>query len=335
MPHIKNAQIRFRIIDRALRNKYRPFPSKKDLREACEEALYGNADGDNICDSTIEKDLFAMRMDHDAPIKYSKIEKGYYYEDPDFSINDIPLTEEDLTAIRFAVKTLSQFRESEMFRQFGSAIDKISDRISVKDVETDDINRFIQFETALSTQGNEYLQELLGAIQNGFVTKFRYASFQSGKEKARRVIPLFLKEYRNRWYLISYDLNRETIITYALERLKELEVTTEKRQSPVVFDPDSFFRYSTGITAGNAQPQLIRFKADNVAAKYIESQPFHQSQHRIKSGKNRSVFELKVIVSEEFIRSLMSYGGEIEILEPESLRQEILTRTVNLLNTYQ
>ena len=33
MPHIKNALIRFRIIDKMLRNKYNPFPSKKNMRE--------------------------------------------------------------------------------------------------------------------------------------------------------------------------------------------------------------------------------------------------------------------------------------------------------------
>ena len=39
MPHIKNALLRYRIIDKCIRNKYKPYPSKQDLREACEEAL--------------------------------------------------------------------------------------------------------------------------------------------------------------------------------------------------------------------------------------------------------------------------------------------------------
>ena len=115
MPHIKNALIRYRIIDRMLRNKYKTYPSKADLREACEEALYGESYGDNICYSTIEKDMFAMKMDHDAPIKYSKSNAGYYYLDPDFSINDIPLSEDELSSIRFAVNTLQQFREVPFF----------------------------------------------------------------------------------------------------------------------------------------------------------------------------------------------------------------------------
>ena len=88
MPHIKNALIRFRIIDKMIRNKYKSYPSKQELREACEESLYGSIDGVHICNSTIEKDLFNMKMEHDAPIKYSKKNRGYYYEDSSYSIND-------------------------------------------------------------------------------------------------------------------------------------------------------------------------------------------------------------------------------------------------------
>ncbi len=87
MPFVKNAQLRFRVIDRAIRNKYRPFPSKNDLREACEEMLFGTSQGHHICNSTIEKDMHTLKMDFDAPIKYSRLEKGYYYADEDYSLD--------------------------------------------------------------------------------------------------------------------------------------------------------------------------------------------------------------------------------------------------------
>ena len=167
MPHIKNALIRYRIIDRMLRNKYKPYPSKQQLREACEEELFGSQ-GSNICDSTIEKDMFAMKMEHDAPIKFSKRHGGYYYEDPDFSINDIPLSEDELSSIRFAVNTLQQFREVPFFQQFGNAIDKIVDRVAIGDNQDSEINQFIEFESAVSVGGNEYLPLFLEAIKKCF-----------------------------------------------------------------------------------------------------------------------------------------------------------------------
>lgn len=332
MPHIKNALIRFRIIDRAIRNKYKPYPSKRDLREACEDALYGSNDGANICDSTIEKDLFAMRIEHDAPIKYSKRHGGYYYTDEQFSMNDIPLTEDDIEAIKFATKTLSQFKDMDMFQQFGFAIDKIVDRITIaSDPGDKSIAEFVQFETPISSGGNEFLNPLLNSIRKKTAVFFDYESFQTQKRKARKVLPLLLKEYRNRWYLLSFDTVKEAIITYALDRMFDLQESEEVLQCPIDFRPDRFFRHAIGITAINGEPDEVVFKADNIAAKYIASQPFHASQEIVKEGKNKTTFRMTVFVSEELIRSFMSYGGEIEVVEPAALRDEIHTRAKAIL----
>lgn len=336
MPHIKNAQIRFRIIDRCLRNNFRPYPTKKDLREACEESLYGLSEGVNICDSTIEKDMFAMKMEHDAPIAYSKKNKGYYYKDQNFSINDIPLSEDDLNSIKFAVKTLSQFREVDLFKQFGNAIDKIVDRINISsNPMDDDISNFVQFETALSSQGNEFLAPILASIKDNNIIEFVYTSYITDKPKKRTVIPLLLKEYRNRWYLISFDIDKNDIITYALERMQDLVQTEEFGVKPNDFDPDIFFKHAIGITSSKDEPITIVLKADKIASKYILSQPFHSSQRIIKEGKNRTSFELKIVNSEEFVRSILSYGNGIEIIEPESLRNEMISRIKGLAKLYE
>jgi predicted DNA-binding transcriptional regulator YafY len=336
MPHIKNALIRYRIIDKCLRNKYRPYPTKRDLREACEESLYGASNGANICDSTIEKDMLAMKLEHDAPIRYSKKYGGYYYQDPDFSINDIPLTEEDLSAIRFALKTLTQFREVSLFQQFGNAIDKIVDRVSIStDPQDKALEEFVHFESAVSSGGNDYLPKFLEAIKNSLIARFMYTSFLTGKAKERKALPLLLKEYRNRWYLITHDLDKKEIITYALDRLTNLVITDEVMERPATFNQANYFKYAVGISADNrAQPQRVVLKADNVAAKYIDSQPFHSSQVKIKEGRNRTTFEMNVLISEELIRSILSYGGELEVMQPDMLRNELMNRLKKMNESY-
>lgn len=336
MSHIKNAQIRYRIIDRCLRNSYKPFPTKKDLREACEEALYGISEGANICDSTIEKDMFAMRMEHDAPIAYSKRNSGYFYKDPNYSINKIPLSEDDLHSINFAVNTLMQFKEVDLFKSFGNAIDKIVNRLSISSNPNDkEITNYVQFEVSLSNKGNEYLAPLLKAIKDKSLVTFDYASFKTDKSKPRKVLPILLKEYSNRWYLICFDQDKNDIITYALERMEGLQITEEYAISPIDFDSEKFFKYAVGITSSKEEPTIVLFKASKVASKYIQSQPFHSSQQMIKEGKNKNTFELKVNSSEELIRSFMSYGEDIEILEPKFLKEEIISRIKGMYKMYE
>lgn len=334
MPHIKNALFRYRIIDKHIKSTTRPFPSKEELRLACEEALFGSDTGEHICASTIEKDLFAMRMEMDAPIKYSKRHGGYYYTDPDFSVDDVPLKEEDLDAIRFAASTLLQFKDVQMFKDFGSAIDKIVDRVALTNSENPvELNQFVQFETAASVGGGEYLPPLLEGIQKSVAVLFDYENFNSKTKKRRKVLPLLLKEYRNRWYLISWDVVKSRITTYALDRISELELSTEKITKPNNFDPQAFFKYSIGISTSEQAPLLIRFRANDVASKYLETQPIHTSQKCLDEGE-WSTFELHVYYSEELVRQFLSFGPEIVIDSPLELKEEIKKRALSLLKLY-
>lgn len=335
MPHIKNALIRYRIIDRCLKNKYKPFPTKQDLRQACEEALFGSTIGEHICDSTIEKDMFAMKMEHDAPIKYSKRERGYFYEDPDFSINDVPLNEEDLESIRFAAETLFQFKDVQMFKQFGSTLDKIINKVSVsQNFSEEEGGSIIQFESAPSVSGQEYINDLLNAIKFKNIIEFDYQNFKGGKKKRRKVVGYLLKEYRNRWYLISYDLKKEAIITYGLDRIQDLNVLEEVYLGAPAFNAEKFFKHAMGITSSAEEPKEIIFKADPIAAKYISSQPLHSSQKLVKEGKNRTTFSIIVFESEELYRTFLSYAGQIEVKEPIEVREEMKKRSSELVKNY-
>ena len=129
MPANKYALLRYRIIDDCLTNQYRRFPTKEDLQYACEQALYGSS-GERVSISTIEKDMWAMKNESElgyyAPIAYSKLEKGYYYEDEEYTIKEISLSHEEKEAIRFAANTLFQFKDLSIFDQFGSPFKRFS-----------------------------------------------------------------------------------------------------------------------------------------------------------------------------------------------------------------
>ncbi len=334
MPQIKNALFRYRIIDKHIKSTTRPFPSKDELRAACEEAIFGSDDRQHISDSTIEKDLFSMRMEMDAPIKYSKRHNGYYYTDPDFSIDEVPLKEEDLDAIRFAASTLLQFKDVQMFKDFGNAIDKIVDRVALSDTKYPvDVNQYVHFETAASVGGGEYLPLILEAIQKSLAVYFDYENFNAKTKKRRKVLPLLLKEYRNRWYLISWDFVKLKVTTYALDRFSEVELSTEIGIKPVSFSPEDFFKYAIGISTSDQGPINIRFKANEIATRYLETQAIHNSQKKIEEGE-WSTFELHVYSSEELIRQFLSFGSEIVILEPDSLRSEVKGRIDKMYKGY-
>lgn len=336
MPHVKNVFSRLRIIDAKLRDKHYPFPSKRSLKAACEEALFNSTSGKHICDSTIEKDIFTLREEYDAPIKYSVKERGYYYEDENYTIEKSPLTEKDIEALSVAAATLSQFKDMGFYQEYGFALDRIVDRVKSEKTANafQQENKILQFESGVGNSGQEHISILITAIQQKKEVWFDYASFNSTTSKKRKVCPLLLKEYRNRWYLICHDVVKEKIITYGLDRMQNLEISNLSASYPIRFNPDFYFKHAIGITVNSEQPEKIILQVNLIAAKYLQSQPLHESQVLVETKANFVVFELFVLITEELIRTILSYGGEIAVLAPQLLRTSIKKRVEKLNSLY-
>lgn len=111
MPVNKNALIRYRTIDRCLRNKYRRW-TLDDLVNACSDALYemeGIMRGVSV--RTVQADLQIMRSDklgYEAPIEVYD-GKYYRYADEDYSISNSQLTPDMCDLLSDAIDKLKEF----------------------------------------------------------------------------------------------------------------------------------------------------------------------------------------------------------------------------------
>ena len=110
MPVNKNALLRYKIIDRSLRNRYRRW-TIEDLVDAVSDALYdmeGIQKGVSL--RTVQADIQMMRSDklgYNAPIEVYD-QKFYRYADLNYSITELPLTKEDVRLIDKAVDLLAK-----------------------------------------------------------------------------------------------------------------------------------------------------------------------------------------------------------------------------------
>lgn len=118
-----NAYIRYRVINSLLVNGGRA--NLREMISACEDAL----DIRPIAKRTIEGDLHAMRKDpglgFGAPIEYMRDSRSYRYSDPNYSIDHLPVKQEEVQTLRFAATILKQFQHIEYLEAFRDALQKI------------------------------------------------------------------------------------------------------------------------------------------------------------------------------------------------------------------
>jgi predicted DNA-binding transcriptional regulator YafY len=334
----KNALMRYRIIDRCLTNSARPYPTKADLQQACEEALYGSY-RERISASTIEKDMWAMKNESSlgfyAPIAFNREHRGYHYTDPDYSINAVQLNDEERDAIHFAARTLLQYRDLPVFAQFDQALGKIQDRLSLApDLDGTPLADAVQFETAPVVHGSEHLGELFAAIRQRRVVDLAYRKFNAAQAKTYRLAPHLLKEYRNRWYLIAWSAERGDYLTFGLDRVEGVGVTDEAFSPAPDFSSDRFFEHSIGITEIDAEPQDILLHCTPIQARYMESQPLHATQRIRPLDRGRFAVTLRVLPTYELVEWILGCGPAVEVVSPVELRERIREQLANALSFY-
>ena len=187
MPVSRNALIRYKTIDTCLRNRFRKW-TLEDLVDACSDALYEYEGIDKgISKRTVQMDIQLMRSEklgYNAPIVV-KDHKYYTYEDPEYSITNTPLSEQDLKVMSEAVELLKQFNGFSYFSGMGDIISRLEDHVTSVRQKTTPI---IDFEKNNSLTGLNYLNDLYQAI-----LKFKIPFFQSTLSSYIRILSLSIE----------------------------------------------------------------------------------------------------------------------------------------------
>ena len=320
MPANKNALIRYKTIDNCLRNRYRRW-TLDDLVEACSDALYeceGITKGVSV--RTVQSDLQIMRSEklgYNAPIEVYD-HKYYRYAGEDYSINDMPLSQNDLDVMQEAVDMLRQLQDFSRFSEIADMVNRLQDKLAITRSGRKPI---VHFDTVSRLRGIEHLTPLYEHILHRQPLIVSYHSFKYRRPKKFIIHPYLLKEYRNRWFLFGCREPDMTLFNLALDRIVSYSPASDivYRESEK-FDSEHFFDDVIGVSKNiDDVPQAIHFTAVPRQANYIDTKPIHPSQRCL--GRDRrtgnSLYEIRVVVNPEMYAMFLSFGPGLWITSPE------------------
>lgn len=172
--------------------------------------------------------------------------------------------------------------------------------------------------------GREWLEATLHALQHNKEMKIEYENFV-GVKFSGRVKPLCVKLFKRRWYaLILLDNGRKRI--FSLDRVRDLRVSDRTFNYPKDFVAAEYFKNYFGIIAGVGQKEEnIKIRTYAELPGYLRSLPIHHSQRELESKDGHTDFSLRLIPTFDFIQELLLHRDQLEVIEPESLRNEIIS----------
>lgn len=325
MAQNKNALLRYKTIDRCLRNTARKW-TLQDLVDACSDALYeyeGKLDMVGV--RTVQLDIQMMRsnrLGYEAPIEcYDR--KYYRYADPDYSISNRPLTENDINAFNRTIDLLRQFDEFDPYHEMVDVINRLQDKVASA------IKRrpIVDFERNPDLKGLSYLNPLYDLIAQKTTVNISYRSFNSREAKDFILFPHLLKEYHNRWFLFGSRAGDMKIFNLALDRIMDFHPCPDIPYKDNEDFSEDYFHDMIGVTKHDRlEKATVRFIAANHHASYILTKPIHSSQRLISKNKEDGsmTFEIPdIILNPELEKEFLSQGDGVKILSPRSFAKKI------------
>ncbi len=288
--------------------KVKPYSTYEELQNYIEnqfDYLQMQDDTLNIGFSkrTLQRDLKEIRNVFGIDIEYSKTNKGYY------------ISQSETENMNFQ-RMIEAF---DMFNSLNLA---------------QDLTPFIHLEKR-RPQGTENLYGLLHAIKNKLKIKFTYQKFWEEEVSQRLVEPYALKEFKNRWYILAKDSKDNNIKSFALDRLTNLEITTQHYQYPDNYSIEQSYRYCFGIISLNgSDPQDIILSFDPFQGKYIKTLPLHETQEVLADNDQETRIKLKLCLTHDLVMELLSFGDNMKVIEPKQLVDEIKEAHKNAYKQY-
>lgn len=286
--------------------------------------------------ATVRREIEYMRDFMDAPILYDRERNGYRYDPQaaEFELPGLWFNPSELYALLASEQLLETVQPGLLTPYIGPLRARIRKLLEQSGHNADTVTTRIQLQAVAQRQAEpQRFGMVAGATLAGHVLSLEYHGRGRGAATQRRVHPQRLLHYRGNWYLIAWCEQAVDLRTFALERIRKMEVLDEAARS---VDPERLSRHfgaTFGIFTGEAGDwAVLRFNAS--AARWVADEHWHPDQ--IGQWRDGN-YELQIPYSDprELIMDILKFGPDVEVVAPPELREAVAQRVRETGARYQ
>jgi len=173
------------------------------------------------------------------------------------------------------------------------------------------------------------LPVILESLWSGQRLKFVYEK-ADGESSERDVDPLGLVARANRWYLVASKGDDHR--TYRVSRIRSPEILAESAKRPSKFDLAAYWEASTNRFREHLPRYHATFLVTHQALPWVCYRPWRVLE-QAPAGERVRV-SLRFDAPEEAQQFALGLGAEIEVVEPQELREYVLATASAVLAAY-
>jgi predicted DNA-binding transcriptional regulator YafY len=262
-----------------------------------------------VTERTIYRDIQALG-EAGVLISYNK---GYYIAEEN-PLPQLALSREEQLVLTLALQNLPLHMDEELENVVSGLLNKLLES------PLDDPAIALDTTPKTSLKGHVFnrLQKAIDAHRKATLVEYYHLD---GKLTRNRTVEPYLLVFRERnWYLVAWTPEYRDFRIYRMSRIARLRVE-EQTFRPRQFDPREYFKGSLGIIVDKPQRMKARFSG---LAKEIVKKDGRFSPHDMREEGGDLFLETTINGEIQWLRWLLGFGGEAEILEPEGMREKAI-----------
>lgn len=239
-----------------------------------------------------------------------------------------PITADDIILILAALIESQTFMETKMNIIKNSLLELLPEE------EGEKLKSMLHFKkTENSNEQNiEFnLHILRKAIGEEKKVCFNYRS-ASNNIKAHKIIPYSFACEFGKYYIIGESEKKEKLVHYRLDRMREVKMLDEKGKRSEKFNVYEYLKKTWYMYGGEEVEIKVRFK--NHFYTVVTEKDMTEGEV-IEKGEDYFIYRFISNGTMGIKIWLMGFGGDAEILSPESLREEIKDSVKEMMKVYK
>ncbi|WP_025735449.1 helix-turn-helix transcriptional regulator [Mycobacterium genavense] len=247
--------------------------------------------------------------------------EGYRINRDAYSLPPVELTADEAAAVAVATKL---WESPELITATQGALLKL--RAAGADVDPEAPVAIASPEGVPGLRGSEdVLGILLSAIDSRQVVRFPHRPSRTEPYTMRTVEPWGVVTEKGRWYLVGHDRDRDATRTFRLSRIgADVEPIGPAGAVTVPNDVDLRKIVAQIVAETPTGAQALVWVADGRATALRRAGRSTGAQQL--GGRDGEVIELGISSTDRLAREIAGYGVDAVVLEPQSLRDDVLAR---------
>ena len=175
-------------------------------------------------------------------------------------------------------------------------------------------------------------QQVQQAAMEKRVVELEYCAASNQAANKRQVEPYFVYGHEGCWYLVAWCRLRQDWRTFSLDRIRSLKMRMEHFQEKEGFNADTYFANGLGLGCGEPETVILHFSPRR--APWLQGRIKHASQMQRMLEDGSLEMTMEVCCNWELLQWVLSFGGDVEVLMPETLRRSVMDEATAMRRVY-